>query len=328
MLESQPLDRPIPPLEEVAIKLTSPVAEGPPDIIPGLLPRQGQLVISGETNVGKSLVAIEIISTLTMGVPLWGELEPTLQARRVLYILGEHYDAVLQRLWQKTQLPMGEQVFLLGPEALGYDKWLVIGGKPNLVAIEKLRRWADGCDLVVFDPLSAFVTGVESENDNIQMRLVLDTMSLISQSSGASCIVLAHQGKPMMDIKGAEHTRRSYAIRGASAVEDSATNIYYLGKAEGEAVQKAADGQVFDLRLRKYKGEAPENYRLLRSPTNLTHQLLGNKPFAAIQKIAAEGDIARLLAYNPDIGYREAVRLVAAIRGMTEDGVKRHLGIK
>lgn len=319
---------PIPSLEEIGIRINAPIEQGPADIIPGFLPRRGQLVIAGETEVGKSLVALETVSCLVTGEPLWGELSPTLQAKKVLYVLGEHYPEVIQRLVLKTQLRMTDSVFLLGPEQLQYDKWLVANGRPNLQAISKFKKWAEGCDLIVFDPFSAFVSGVDVENDNITMRLVLDTMSLIAQTSGASCIVLAHKGKPMMDARGQEHARKSYGIRGASAIEDAATNIFYMERVEGEVAQKAADGMLFDMKMRKFKGEAPSNYRMLRNPSNLTHTLLGNRAFSEVQKIAAQGDVARLLAYNEGLGYREAIRLASAVRGISETTMKRHLGIK
>ena len=91
----------IPSLEEVAVQITADIPEADPDIIPGLLPKAGQLVIAGETNVGKSLVALEICSALTTGQPLWGEdkLTPLIRAKRILYVLGEYYNEVIQRLW-------------------------------------------------------------------------------------------------------------------------------------------------------------------------------------------------------------------------------------
>lgn len=319
---------PIPDLEDIAIPITSPVEEGPPDIIPGLLPRQGQLVIAGETDIGKSLVALEICSSLTTENPLWGELVPTLKADKILYILGEHYNGVIQRLWQHTRLPMSDKVFLLGPEQLSYDKWLVANGKPNMQAISKFQKWAGGVDLVVFDPFSAFVTGVDVENDNIQMRLVLDTMSLISQTVGASCLVLAHQGKPMIDKFGQEHSRKSYAIRGASAIEDAATNIFYMGRAEGaSSAAQRADMPILSLTRRKYKGEAPPEYRLLRDTTTLVHTLLGNRPFVEVQKISTQAKVAKMQAAFPDMEFREIIRAVAVMNDQSEQTIKRYLGI-
>lgn len=291
------------------------------------MPRSGQLVIAGQTNIGKSLTALEICSSLSTGTPLWGELQPTAQAKKILYILAEHYREVIQRLWQKTQLPMTETVLLLGPEQLQYDKWIVTGGRPNQVALSKFQKWAEGVDLIVWDPVSAFTTGVDVENDNIQMRTVLDAMSLVAQGAGASCLVLAHQGKPQMDQFGKEHSRKTYAIRGASALEDAATNIFYMDKGESSPSQTASGGQMFELNLRKFKGEAPAQYRLLRDPNTLTHTLLGNKPYVEVLKIDANAKIARLQASNPNIDYRTAVRLVGAMEGVSEETIKRRIGL-
>lgn len=324
------LSGPVPSLEQIAVQMVAPPEEGPADWIPGLLPTKGELVIAGETNVGKSLAAIEICSALTSDRPLWGELEPTHKAKRILYVLGEHYNAIIQRLWQVTELPMSEQVWLLGPEQLSYDKWLVAGGKPNIQAISKFKRWAEGSDLIVFDPFSAFVTGIDVENDNIQMRLVLDTMSLIAQSAGASCIVLAHQGKPSMGRDGQEHARKTYAIRGASAIEDAATNIFYMGKATGEsdAAQKASGGMIYEMVKRKYKGAAPDKYRLLRDTNNLTHALLGNRPFAEVVSLDRQAKVAKLQAAFPSMAFRDIIKAVAAIQNCSESTIKRDLGMK
>lgn len=322
------LTQPVNRLEDIATPITAPVIDGPPDIIPGLLPRRGQLVIAGETNIGKSLVALEICSSLVSGEALWGELKPTLQARRILYILGEHYNEVIQRLWQVTKLPMTDEVFLLGPEQVSYDKWLVTQGRVNQQAVSKFMKWSEGVDLIVFDPFSAFVTGVDVENDNIQMRLVLDTMSLIAQSAGAACLVLAHQGKPQMDKYGNEHARKAYAIRGASAIEDAATNIFYLGRTEGQSAAAAGAEKVFELKCRKYKGAAPDKYTLMRNQVTLCHTLLGNRPFVEVQKIETQAMVARLQVTMPELTYPQLLKAVASMKGCSEQTVRNHLGYK
>ena len=318
----------VPNLEEIATRLTADIPAGPEDLIPGLLPRQGQLVIAGETNVGKSLTALEIVSCLTTGEPLWGELEPTRQLKKILYVLGEHYVEVIQRLHRVTKLPMTDQVFILGPEALGYDKWLVTSGRPNIPGIDKFKRWADGVDMIVFDPFSSFVCGTDVENDNVAMRLALDSMSLIAQTAGASCLVLAHQGKPMRDQYGGEHHRKAYAIRGASAIEDAATNIFYLAKDDGTSRAAAKDGLVLTMKCRKYKGIAPAEYKLLRNPQTLTHTLISDKPYAESLKIDTNVKIARLQASNDKLDFRTAIRLVGAMEGVSEETIKRRIGLK
>lgn len=328
-MQLQHITSPIPSLEEIAIKMNGPIAEGPEDLIPGFMPKKGQVVIAGQTNVGKTLSSLEVISSLITGTPLWGQLQPTMKINKVLYILGEHYPEVLQRLLLKTKLPVNDQVFLIGPEQLGYDKWLVAKGQPNLQSIDKFKKWSEGCDLIVFDPLSAFCIGIDVEQDNVTMRLVLDSMSLIAQSAGASCMVLAHQGKPMMDHQGKEHSRKSYAIRGASGIEDAATNIWYMDHSEAsDPSQRAADGRIYEMRQRKYKGNAPDSYRLLRDPDTLTHTLLGNKPYSDVLKIAAQAKVSRLqAAFDGKYNYRTCIKIAAAVDGIPEETMRRHLGV-
>lgn len=320
---------PIPALEDIAISITDEIKEGPSDLIPGLLPRQGELVIAGETNVGKSLMALEICSSLITGDKLWGELEPAKKVGKILYVLGEHYNEVIQRLALHTKLPFTEEVYLLGPEQLNYDKWLVTNSKPNIHSINKFKKWAEGCDLIVFDPFASFMVGEGAENDNIGARLVLDSMSLVAQTAGASCLILAHQGKPMMDKFGNEQTRKTYAIRGASGIEDAATNIFYMGKAKGEseAAQRAADGEIFSLTCRKYKGVAPNEYRLLRDPDTLTHRLLGNRPFVEVKRIATQARLGKLLAHVPGIDRNQAILILAALQDCSERTIRRDLGL-
>ena len=320
-------DLTIPPLEEIGTPIIAPIEDGPPDVIPGLLPKRGQLVIAGPTDVGKSLIALEICSALSTGTKLWGELNPTIVARKILYVLGEHYNEVIQRLWAVTKLPMTEHVYLVGPDKMGYDKWLVAKGAPNPQAIDKMKRWADGCDLVVFDPFSAFVSGVDAENDNVQMRLALDQMSLVAQTAGASCIVLAHMGKPSMNpMTGKESNRKSYAIRGASAIEDAATNIFYMSRIEGEDDEGRmlpAGQKAFELRNRKYKGIAPPKYTLLRDDINLTHSALGNRPYHEVMQLDTVAKVTRLQNAMPQLSMKEAIQAVAAMTGKTEETIQR-----
>lgn len=310
------------------MRLNGPIKEGPPDLFPGLLPLHGELVIAGETNVGKSLISLEIVSAAATGKPLWGELEPTKRVKKALYILGEHYVEVIQRLLKVTRLPMPDDVFILGPEQLVYDKWLVTRGQPNVVAIEKFMKWARGCELIVFDPFSAFVSGQEVENDNITMRLVLDTMSLVAQTAGAACLVLAHQGKPTINQFGQETKRKSYAIRGASAVEDAATNIYYMdkGTTDGAAIESETGGKVYELICRKYKGAAPAKFTLLRDRETLTHTLISDKPFEAIRKIDLRQKLSRVMEANPKWDHETCLRQVAAFEGKSVSTVQRWLG--
>lgn len=328
-------------------RIIDPVVEGPPDILDGLLPKQGQLLISGETNVGKTLVALEICAALTTETPLWGLLHPTAKVSKILYVLGEHYNEVIQRLWRKTELPMGPEALLLGPETLRQDKILMSHGRVNTKAIDTLKTYAEGSDFIVFDPLSSFITGVDSENDNVQMRQLLDAMSHIAQVSGASSLILAHQGKPSIDpFTGEARARNAYAIRGASAIEDAATNIFYMNKVR-QRKQKLPFGpspppelmeedttierdQLFELVCRKYKGPGPEGgkFRLVRPAGKLYHHILtggGRQPFSELKRKTTRDTIERLQKSFPDASKTDLVRMLAAVEETAESTIWHRL---
>lgn len=322
------LIEPVPSLEELATRLLDEIPPGAEELIPGLIPKGQEVVIAGQTNIGKSLTALELVSALITGQPLWGAIKPTSLIKKVLYVLGEHHIEVIQKLHRKTELPMTDQVYILGPQELGFDKWLVSQGRPNTLAVDKFKHWAEGCDFIVFDPLSAFCTGVDTENDNVQMRLVLDTISLIAQSVGASYLVLAHQGKPMMDQFGREQSRKTYAIRGASAIEDASTNIFYLDRSDGPVQGVARDSLVLDLKCRKYKGETPPAYKLLRDPRTLTHKLLGaDSAYKEVQKMDYTAKLARIQIENPGFDFRTALRVLASVEGVPVETLKRRMGL-
>ncbi len=320
---------PIPNLDDIGIPITAEIKDDVPELIAGLVPMKGQVFICGETNSGKTLLALEIISSLTNGHALWGELKSTKKIKRVLYVLSEHYAEVVMRLAQHTRLPFTDQVIILSPEILGWDKWLVSGGRVNIQSIHKYEKWLKNIDLVVWDPLGGFSAGVDVENDNSQMRLVVQTMNDLAHNAGASCIILSHTGKPIMGKDGQEQTRKSYAIRGASSIEDAATNIFYLSKASGEsaAAQQAADGQIYALTCRKYKGIAPAEYRLLRDPAKLTHTLLGNRPFIEVKRIATQAKLGALLARVEGMDKAQAIKILAALSNCDERTIRRDLGL-
>jgi RecA-family ATPase len=185
---------PIPTLEEIGERITDPISEGPVDIIPGLLPRRNQILIAGETNIGKSLVTLEIVSALVKGNPLWGEeaLTPTMTAKKVLYILGEHDNDTIRKLWRATRLPMSDEVYIIGPDQLSTDKYLISRGEVNEHVVAKYKKWVEGCDLVIWDPFSAFISGTDVENDNIQMR----TLPRPNESHFKERRSLQHRSRP------------------------------------------------------------------------------------------------------------------------------------
>ena len=307
-----------PSIEELAVPITTHISEDTSFLIEGILPDNDLLGIIGETNVGKSLVSLELVSSLATGTPLWGSITPNRQLKRILYILGEHRTKTIVDLARKTQLPMTDEVLVLGPEKIGTDKWLVSQGRPQLTAIEKFKKWADGSELIVWDPMASFILGQESENDNVQMRLLIEAINQVGMSVGAACLVLGHKGKPSIDLMGKEHRRNAYATRGASGTEDAFTNIMYLNHGDGE--------HRFDLIKRKFKADVPSEFKLIRNPETLVHSLAEKVSVAEAKKKEYNGKMSRLENYNYQLDYRTRVKIIAAMEALPEATIWKYLG--
>ena len=250
------------------IWIWSPPEPGPPDLIPGLLPRHGHLLISGETDVGKTTVALEIAMAVLTGLPLWeSHVQASQTIQRVTYIMGEHHESVVQSLWRLMDFG-GEPPIKIIPPHL--HRPLVVRGLTMERTIAAYIESCQGSQLLIFDPLNAFVAGSDAENDSVPMRACLNGMESIATQVGAALLILGHMGKPYFDQKRQKYEHRTtYASRGSSAIEDAATCCYYMIQDDSKE-----HANRFRLIRRKYKGEAPAFWALQRGDNN-RHTLIG-----------------------------------------------------
>lgn len=306
-----------------AIPISAPIPDQGPDLIQHILKKRGCLFIAGETNVGKSLLALEMAASLLSGNPLWGAV-PVQVVKKALYILAEHNAETVQELWQETGLTVPDQMsfMLIGPEEFK-NHWVVAKGEPQHQTIHEIREVSKEVDLVIFDPLSAFVRGTEVENDNAVMRLVVDTLFRSAHSQGAASILIGHKGKPSYGPDGKVIKRRKYAIRGASAVEDAQTALFYM-----EPFSEDEDG-IFRFIRAKYKGRPDPNhidYTLLRNDKTLTHTLLpGKRPSVEAKKIQFMAKLARFQSKFPDLGFTKSVETLADIEEISSRTAFRYI---
>lgn len=244
----------------------SPLEPGPPDLIPGLLPRHGHLLISGETDVGKTTIALEIAQAVLTGLPLWGGGPTSSEViTQATYIMGEHHESILQSLWQLMSFGGTPNLEVIPPNA---RRPLVSRGVLMERSRDALKERCQGSQLVIFDPLNAFIAGTDVENDSVQMRACLNAMEDVA--NGSALLVLAHMGKPSFDPKSGSYRHRdTYASRGSSAIEDSVTCCFYM------TPSRTADTRGFKLIRRKYKGQAPAFYMLKRDSVTNRHTLVG-----------------------------------------------------
>lgn len=256
----------------------SPLEPGPPDLIPGLLPRHGHLLISGETDVGKTTLALEIAQAVLTGSPLWeGGATSSEVITQATYIMGEHHESTLQSLWRMMAFGGEPALQVIPPSA---RRPLVSRGVTLDRSREFYKEQCQGSQLVIFDPLNAFVAGSDVENDSVQMRACLNSMEDVATGVGAALLILGHMGKPFYDQKRQKYQHRTtYASRGSSAIEDAATCCYYM---------IAEEHGHYRLVRRKYKGNAPAFYLLARGDNNRHRLIGGGKTRSQISAARAE----------------------------------------
>jgi RecA-family ATPase len=306
---------------DLAIPINSKPPDPEPELIKGLLHKRGKLLISGETDSGKSLIALEICHALVTGQPLWGELEVTEKLDQVLYILAEHNSGQLLNLWQQTglsgQIGDDDQIRLLGPETFT-NRALVIKGVKQHEQIHYLQSIVKdlGSQAIVFDPLTAFFSGEGSENDSPSVRATLEAIEQVCNPTHAVSVMLGHTGKPFFNKEGKLQRRMTYATRGAAGFED-ATEVFYLLK------QDDIDCN-FQMFKRKYKGEA-SNYNLIRMdpPTRRHRTLMDAKQEAKRTQVQelyekfkeefedmSDTEILKMVATSLDISTRTAQKWI------------------
>ena len=217
-----------------------------------------------------SLTALEIQHSLITGEPLWGALKPNATIRRSVHFYAEHSCRTIMELYRAMQFPPTDQITFYGPEHLREMKLIISSGIRRDRAVSIYKRLAEGAGLVVFDPIAAFVQGEGAENDNAQMRHLVDSMIDIARDVGAACLVLGHQGKAQL-VKGEYRSRANYATRGASSIEDALTAVLYLNRKEGSIGGR----DLYEILPKHYKGKRTrKSFQLLRDRETLRQTLL------------------------------------------------------
>tara|TARA_Y100000310_G_C20677625_1_gene814017 strand:- start:291 stop:1628 length:1338 start_codon:yes stop_codon:yes gene_type:complete len=191
----------------------------------GILPEGAMMMIEGESGDGKSMLRTELAIHVATGQPCWGL--PIKKARRVFVFQFENtlseerfrLKKMLDGLDMRSSMVHGMLAF--SDPRISVDLHLKRDYMKAYQLVKKARA-----DVVIWDPLSCIHSA--NENDNNQIRTVLNTLTLISRNLGTTCIVVHHFGKPAKD---GNDISLAYRARGASAIRDWAdTKVGVLKK--------------------------------------------------------------------------------------------------
>lgn len=203
--------------------LTQPTQEIDMIIDQGLLVAGGNMILTGESEAGKSLLSIQMAIHLAKGMSFFGFNIP--ESQRVLIIQKENPMSSVQT--RIKRIAEGSQVTSLSNLFLVENSF-----KANLNVERDRRRIKERIEkvraqVVILDPLSSYHT--VNENDNTQMRGTLDHLTDISREMGCAWIVIHHEGKP-----GEINRAHRWRFRGATSIRDWADTMIGLLVKEDE----------------------------------------------------------------------------------------------
>jgi KaiC/GvpD/RAD55 family RecA-like ATPase len=237
----------------------------------GLLPEGCSLMIAGESGEGKSMLRLEMALHLALGRDLWGLEIP--RPRRVLIIQFENIEQLeqvrLKRMLRGLKAECPENLLFSSPLAR-YDL-VEKGDRARLIAaIQKSQA-----EVVMYDPLSSLHR--VNENDNAQMRWIMDNLTEINRRTGTTAIVVHHYGKP-----GKEEAAGMYRTRGASSIRDWADTLLGFSRKNHE------DLVLRSLQFIKVRnGPEPKLIILSRDKESFLHQVSDGDTICSPAKVRA-----------------------------------------
>lgn len=199
----------------------------PPDRVEGLIPTEGNTLISAQRKTGKTTLSLNLARALLTGEDFLGSF-PTREVQGRVALLNFEVSAQMAARWAQA-VGLDQQRFVL----------VTLRGRRNPFAHpEDLKHL--GADLrarqvesLIVDPFGRAFTG-ESQNDNSQVGAWLSTLEMFARSEvGAKDLVLVtHAGWDQ------ERTR------GATALEDWPDSIIRLRRGEDQVTRYlAAEGR-------------------------------------------------------------------------------------
>jgi RecA-family ATPase len=200
--------------------LSKKIIKRPPVLINGVLPGEGGMLLAGESEIGKSLIRLEISVLLACGLDVYGMKTPS--AQTVIVFQTENSNS--EEKERLMRIMRGHGIESVHNRIF----WAEMGWKRSLLdknfrsdAIDQIK--GVGATVVFWDPLISFLPSNISENNNVGMRAVLDQITKINRECQCASIVIDHFGQPASNPK--DEIPLKYRTRGASAKRDWADTI-------------------------------------------------------------------------------------------------------
>lgn len=181
------------------------------DLCPG-----APLLVAGYGYSGKTMAAQSLALSVATGRPVWGAWSVARKGR-VVHVDYEQGWRLTAERYQRLAYGMGiakEEIGeRLGVVSLPRESLATAAGRVALADVSK------GAALVIVDSLRACAP--ELDENSSEVRRVLDTMTGISDETGACFLVIHHARKPSRDDAGGAKA----SIRGSGAIFDACASV-------------------------------------------------------------------------------------------------------
>ncbi len=236
----------------------------------GILPNGGGMILAGESGEGKSLLRLELAIYLSLGWDIWNLDIP--KARKVLIIQFENTEYIeayrLRKMLGGISLDICPSNLMFSTPSTRFDVGQQTDQARLVRMIEKYQA-----DVVIYDPLTSLHR--INENDNVQMRAILDNITEVNRKTGAASIILHHYGKPSSDSDAAHRTR------GASSIKDWADTLIGVSRKKGDTILRTLDF------IKVRNGPEPKPMILERSKETFLHSVVSDEDTCPPAKVRA-----------------------------------------
>lgn len=226
-------------------------------IWPGRLARGKATLLDGDEGMAKSLITLDVAARFSQGCAMPGETAAHVPAGNVLMLAPEDSPSDIQARWEAAG---GDPERLFIPDLqLVKEK----GGRQRVKfdgeylafpdAIQRFRRWLVEYEiqLVIIDPIMAYLSEKVNSNNDPQVRRALEPLSTALSEFGCAAIMIRHLNK---------NATYKAAYRGGGSVAFGAVARVRLlvGELPPSAKAEAANGLMIikNNNLKKASGQA------------------------------------------------------------------------
>lgn len=201
----------------------------PEDRIKGIMKRNGRTIISAEPKAGKTVLGLNLVSSLLSGDSFLGEfaVDPLAPGERVAYFNTEVSLQTIGKWANGSGCDLDRLIFIQPPASL------FLNDESRKGIAQRLRE--QNVKVVVIDPIAEVMRGVD-ENSASEVRDMLAVFSdFCFQEVGAEeLILIAHTGKTGSSVRGSsyyegwhtstlrlieEKRKRSFTVRGRDVID-------------------------------------------------------------------------------------------------------------